>query len=127
MAKVGRPPAFKNAEELQDKIDEYISRNVSTPTITGLAYHLGFSDRRSFYDYENKPEFTYTVKRARLYIEQCYEQALHDKNVTGAIFALKNFGWKDKTETEHSGQVQVSATKLTDTQLDKLTQGKIDE
>ena len=61
--------------------------------------HLGFCDRQSFYEYEKKPEFTYTIKKARFFIEQHYEELLQTGNVTGAIFALKNFGWVDRTES----------------------------
>jgi hypothetical protein len=102
----GRPAAYKTAEELENKIEEYrldcIAKE-SNPTITGLAYFLGFSDRRSFYDYEKKEKFTHTIKRARLWIESIYESRLFSQSPTGSIFALKNFGWKDKTELEHSG------------------------
>lgn len=111
MAKVGRPPVFKNAKELQNKIQEYITScpdkkevvtkdgetiNLPTPTISGLCYFLGFESRQSFYDYGDKPEFSYTIKRAKLFIENVYEKQLQYSNCTGAIFALKNFGWKDK-------------------------------
>lgn len=113
MTKVGSPPFFATAKELQDKIDEFIrnpptrfvtrgNEQIEVPvlTISGLCYFLGFADRRSFYDYEKKPEFAHTIKRARLYIECEYEKLLHNANVTGAIFALKNLGWHDKTETD---------------------------
>lgn len=109
MDKVGRPPAFKNAEELQDKINEYIQNpptksiklkdgtefDVSDITISGLCWTLGFESRQSFYDYEKKPEFTYTIKRARLYIESQYESCLKSNSCTGSIFALKSMGWDD--------------------------------
>lgn len=109
MDKVGRPPAFKNAEELQDKINEYIQSpptrsvklkdgtefDVSDITISGLCWTLGFESRQSFYDYEKKPEFTYTIKRARLYIESQYESCLKSNSCTGSIFALKSMGWDD--------------------------------
>ena len=42
-------------------------------------------------------------KRAILKIESVYAKKLAGQNVAGIIFALKNMGWKDKTETEHSG------------------------
>lgn len=81
------------------------------PTITGLAYYLGFNSRQSFYDYEKDGDFSYTIKRARLRIENEYEKALHHQSPTGAIFALKNFGWTDKQEidqkTEHSGGIEI--------------------
>jgi len=56
------------------------------------------------YEYENEGEFSDTIKKARLRIENEYEKQLSWGNATGAIFALKNFGWKDKTEHEHTGK-----------------------
>lgn len=116
---VGRPLRFKNKEELQDKINEYlnnlptykkvitnkISLDIPIPTITGLAYHLGFESRQSFYDYESYEEFSYTIKRARLFIESEYEKQLQIGNTTGAIFALKNMGWIDKTTTDNEHRI----------------------
>lgn len=93
--KVGRPPAYKNAKELQEIIDEYLEIETNK-TITGLALYLGFESRQSFYDYEKKEEFTYTIKRARTYIEKEYEELLRKGNAGGAIFALKNMGWHDR-------------------------------
>jgi len=101
----GRPPAYKTAEELQNKIDEYIQVCLEDDepfTITGLVYYCGFESRTSFYDYEKKPEFMYTVKRARTFIEKHYEKLLLSGNATGAIFALKNFGWSDKREIDQN-------------------------
>lgn len=125
--KGGRPPVFNNAEELQSKIDEYFQSGLKTrtvligkapnqekveievPTISGLAYFLGFASRQSFYDYEKQEGFSYTIKRARLFIETEYEEQLQHGNTTGAIFALKNMGWKDKVEstTEHKGEMKI--------------------
>lgn len=121
---VGRPPKFKNAEELQNKIDAYFKNcpdkkqlvtkigdvvEIPMPTISGLCYYLGFESRQSFYDYEKEEKFSYTIKRARLFIEKEYEQLLQGNNCTGAIFALKNFGWVDKTEVE---QTNINKTPL---------------
>lgn len=33
-------------------------------------------------------------------IEMSYEEKLNTKGVAGAIFALKNMGWKDKAEMD---------------------------
>lgn len=117
----GRPPTFENDKQLQEAIDDYFNNGVAKrqvvigkvpnqqvieiqiPTITGLCYYIGFESRQSFYDYELKPEFTYTVKRARLFIEKEYEEQLTSGNTVGAIFALKNMGWRDKHEIEGSG------------------------
>jgi hypothetical protein len=100
----GRPLLYKNAKELQKEIDRYFATKELTDlpfSITGLAYSLGFVSRQSFYDYENYPVFSDTVKKARLRIEMFYEEQLLSKNTTGAIFALKNFGWSDKQEITH--------------------------
>lgn len=79
---------------------------------------LGFCDRHSFYQYEtDKPEFTNTIKKARCFIEKHYEELLQNGNTTGAIFALKNFGWKDKQEidqnnTNHNLNADISIKEL---------------
>lgn len=114
----GRPPIFNNPDDLQSKVDEYFKSGVKkktvligkppkqipieieVPTITGLCIFLGFESRQSFYDYEKHEEFSYTVKRARLFIENEYEEMLQTGNTTAAIFALKNFGWMDKQDVD---------------------------
>lgn len=116
--KGGAPPRFATAEALQASVDEYFQWGVRTkpvivgkgdsqkvidvpiPTISGLCYFLGFESRQSFYDYEKKEGFAYTVKRARLFIEQEYEMQLNAGNTVGAIFALKNMGWIDKVSND---------------------------
>lgn len=113
----GRPALFDSEAELVAEIESYFEhikgekkktkagkrsrlweRKPENPTVTGLALYLGFESRQSFYDYENKQEFSYTIKKCRLRIEAFYEQNLLSYNTTGAIFALKNFGWRDKIE-----------------------------
>jgi hypothetical protein len=121
----GRPAMFNSVEEMEDGITAYFKSleyefegmvNSKPATLAGLAYSLGFSDRASLYDYKGKPEFTHTIKRARLYIESMYEEGLQSKNSTGCIFALKNLGWKDKQEIDNklSGEVKsvIDASKL---------------
>lgn len=58
---------------------------------------------------EKLKEFTHTIKRARAFMEKEYEKLLRAGNCTGAIFALKNFGWTDKQEIEHSGGVDITS------------------
>lgn len=131
----GRPPKFHSVDELEMKIDEYFTscwtqkvdpignpiflrnRNGSktnTPimlqskpyTITGLAVFLGV-DRDTLSNYEAKIDYFGTIKRAKQRCEEYAEEQLFiGKNVVGAIFNLKNnYGWKDKVETEHSGNL----------------------
>lgn len=116
----GRPPIYKTPEEMQSKIDEYFNGAMRTrtkyikigdeteaievpaPTISGLCLFLGFESRQSFYDYEQNANFSYTIKRARTFIEREYEELLQFGNVTGAIFALKNLGWLDQKQLDHT-------------------------
>lgn len=100
MAVMGRPAVYTEPGDLQAAVEEYFAGiEDGKPTITGLAYHLGFESRQSFYDYEKNSDFSYIIKRARLRVEVGYEESLRTNNPTGSIFALKNMGWKDKTET----------------------------
>jgi hypothetical protein len=96
----GRPRAYENAKSLEQAAAGYMEENQGKLTITGLALALGFESRQSFYDYEKDGEFSYTIKKLRLTIEAGYESKLHENGCTGAIFALKNFGWSDKTEQD---------------------------
>jgi hypothetical protein len=122
----GRPPLYNTTEELENKCNLFFEKCKELkepPTISGLAYYLGFADRQSLYDYENKVEFTCIIKRNRLRVESEYEKALRtDRSATGAIFALKNMGWHDKQEVDHSGEIKTSpltpeAAKAIDTNL----------
>lgn len=103
-----RPPIFDGPLEMQIKINQYFEElpEGKHPTITGLCLFLGFCSRQSFYEYEKKPAFCYTIKTARTMIEQQYEESLMGRYTAGAIFALKNLGWSDKQELEHSGEVK---------------------
>jgi len=100
----GRPPVFKSPADLEKKINEYFeycSDSDVIITICGLALYLGFYDRHSLYDYQEKREEFYPIiKRARLTVEEYYESRLSGTTPTGAIFALKNMGWKDTHEIE---------------------------
>jgi len=102
MTTTGRPLKYETEEELQEAVDAYFLKCANADpqvplTITGLAYELGFESRQSIYDYEKKGAFSYTIKRARLYIESSYEGNLHKGAPAGSIFALKNFGWRDQS------------------------------
>lgn len=128
------PPKFHSPQQLADKITEYFQLFIHeegteptklVPTITGLALFLGFESRQSLYDYKNGSRagedsalYSYIVKKAMLKIEELYEQKLSGTTPTGAIFALKNMNWTDKTEVQHSGNVRHGHfADLTDSQL----------
>lgn len=104
----GRPPKFKTKQELINKINEYFNdENKKPTTITGLAFHLGFESRQSFYDYKRNKKYTHIIKRAALMIENGYEIALTLVGGAGNIFALKNMGWSDKHEVEETHKHEV--------------------
>lgn len=105
---MGRPAKYNSPDEIQSAIDKYWEQAGDKPTITGLALFLGFESRQSFYKYEKDGEFCYIIKKARLHVESIYESKLHSNNAAGPIFALKNFGWSDKQEVEHSGKVTLN-------------------
>lgn len=64
------------------------------PTLSGLAFYLGFNTLEEFEALEAKGRFASRLKRARLYIEAIYESRLHSS--TGAIYALKAMGHGEK-------------------------------
>jgi len=102
MGKPWEPIKYKTPSDLSDKIEEYfdsVDEEIDI-TITGLVLFLGFADRHSFYDYEKKDGYTHTIKKARTRIENSYEKSLRKDGRSGDIFALKNFGWRDKQEIE---------------------------
>lgn len=130
----GRRPEYSSPEEMQKVIDEYFEwcrgefsekiiekydeetgeikqyketitiREPERYTITGLGLYLGFSCRETFDYYQQKPEFSDTVKRAKYRVENRYEKALENNNAAGSIFALKNMGWVDKSEIHNTGE-----------------------
>ena len=110
---------YQKPAEMQKAIKAYfaqLKKDNEKPTICGLALALGFSSKQSLYNYEEYGEkFKEVVQRARLMIEDSYEQQLRDVHPTGAIFALKNFGWKDTKELTGAGggpiQLNITVTK----------------
>ncbi len=112
----GQPLKFKTPKILKKKCDkyfydclyeinedgEYVLRKQQIPfTITGLALALGTS-RATLMNYERKEKYFNTVKEAKTRVENYAEIRLFGNNATGPIFALKNFGWVDKVENNHT-------------------------
>lgn len=95
---------FATNQELEEKAATYFS---SIPeeewTITGLADYLD-TFRSVLCDYEEKDEFSNTVKKIKQKVEMAYEKSLRKNGRSGDIFGLKNFGWKDKNETDLTSQ-----------------------
>ncbi len=119
----GRPRQYKTVEEMQEVIDCYFDdckENESPVTVSGLALALDLS-RQGLLNYEGRDEFVDTIKRAKQRVEIALEtHLLIGRNVTGAIFNLKNnFGWKDKHEVEQTGNVTVEIVRFGDNPTDE--------
>ena len=124
---VGRPPKYKNKEEIQQKIDDYFKKcegeilkdnennivfdkfgqpiivGAKPVTVTGLALALGFTSRQALLNYQAKKEFVDTITRAKSRIEQYAEERLFDRDgANGAKFSLANNfkGWNEKQRDE---------------------------
>ena len=94
---MARPLTWEDPEAFAERVDQYFEEEKDNATWSGLALYMGFSSRDSLNDYKKKEGFSDPIKKALLRIEQKYEKAMM-KQPAGAIFALKNFGWKDKQE-----------------------------
>lgn len=83
-------------------------REREEPSITGLCLHLNFSSRDTLYNYMKDEEggFSDSIKRGLLHVENNYEKGLWTDKPAGVIFALKNMGWKDKSEVENTVVVE---------------------
>ena len=131
-------PAFKSGKELTYKIEAYfnykgeyhmetlsvkgakqqetieqqvVDREPEPATITGLALYLGFSSKQAFDDYEQTGRFADIIKRGHLMVEAAYEKKLH-QTPAGAIFALKNIGWKEKNDEKATSNNTVKSLKI---------------
>jgi len=145
---------YKCPDKLQTAVDKYFKNpvhkikkissdgtvvEVPVLTISGLAYSLGFCSRKSLYDYIARKDTPINIKlstvisRAVFFIEGNYEGLLQTNNTAGIIFALKNMGWRDRTEIveEHKfnlGDIDVSDLSKEDmfnVMLGKLTVAQI--
>jgi hypothetical protein len=102
----GRPRIIDSPDQFDDLVDEYVLacfEDKEPLTITGMALHLGFASRQSFYDYAKRDGFSCSVKRASFLVENAYENGLAKGAGAGHIFALKNFNWTDRQEITGPG------------------------
>ena len=103
---VGRPRKIKSPEEFDRLVDSYIDMcraNNEPILLIGMVLALGLTSKEAFYNYGSEyAEFSESVKRARALVELEYEKRLNvNSSAAGPIFALKNFGWKDKQEVDN--------------------------
>lgn len=96
----GKPLKFPTPEDLAKAINEYLEKTPTEEmTVTGLCLSMGTS-RVVLDDYMQRDGYKDIVKQAKLIVENSYELSLRKHGRSGDIFALKNFGWKDKSELD---------------------------
>lgn len=94
-------------KELQGKFEEYIATN-TVPIICEFAYQNDIP-RQVLYD---NPEFSTLLKKCIDKKEANLEKGALSGNLnsSAAIFSLKQLGWSDKKQVEHSGAFDVDLT-----------------
>ena len=103
MQDVGRPMKY-TIDELQKLIHSYfLLTPIDQGTVTGLALLVG--SKQTWCDYGNREGYKAMVREARLKVENSYELSLRKNGRSGDIFALKNFGWQDKSEVESTHSI----------------------
>jgi len=126
----GRPRKYETVEAMEERIEAYFAKcdervvrmvvgdksykelvdvpRPETYTVQGLSVFLDLS-REGLLEYEEREEFSDTIKRAKAIIEENKVTHLLDGDGygPGRIFDLKNnCGWVDKQELEHSGEIK---------------------
>jgi len=139
----GPAPMYSDPAILQAKIDEYLATTgyqiatlpdgsiakdgkgnavwrCVTPTMAGLAYHLGFSHRQSLQDMVDRArehdatqaqrEISCIISRARLRIEAYWEGELTTPGCANGVklWLTNHGGYHDKQEIEHQGGIAVA-------------------
>ena len=104
---MARPRIIKTPKQFDELADAYFRKcgdDGEPILLSGLILALGLSSRESLDEYGRRQEFFDSVKRAKLHVEMEYEKRLCGTAPTGAIFALKNFGWSDRQDVELTGK-----------------------
>ncbi len=105
----GKPRIISSPEEFEKRVLAYRARcqaNEEPMTFTGLVLALGLAFRTSLHEYQKRPEFRQVCAWAKTLVEHEYEKRLYSQAPAGAIFALKNYGWTDRQDVAHSGNIQ---------------------
>jgi hypothetical protein len=135
--------AFNTFKQLTNRIDAYFNLSGGTPqyekkskgkteptelsepavkdaepaTLSGLALYLGFNSLADFEYYEQHGEFAAALQRSRLRLQAIYESRLLHQSPTGAMFALKSFGWDERAEnkTGNDGAPEILTIEIIET------------
>ena len=117
------PNGYTKGGKARFKPGPFIMVQVKPFTVSGLAVHLNTS-RETLMNYEERPEYFDTIKRAKDRIYAYTEERLFTAKPTGAIFSLKaNYGWEDKQKIELGGSVR-NENDLSEISIEKLEKMK---
>ena len=119
----GRPPTYtkEDIDKIIKACEDYTA-NTPVPRLIDFAHSQGFSSQLLKDHASRHPELALSLKKL---IEK-KEDALEQGMITGkmppaaAIFSLKQLGWRDKQEVEHSGTVMTLTGKLAQLARQKL-------
>lgn len=104
---MGRPFKWESPEEIEQIIDDYFNNtDFEQITLSGLCLALE-TNKQTLANYQERAEFKHLINMAKVRIENAYELSLRKNGRSGDIFALKNFGWTDKQEVSHSGDMKI--------------------
>lgn len=110
-----RPETPDEMERRAEEFFAYCEENGQPPTILGLAYFTGWSNRQEMNRYRWTAEWKDVVNSAITRIAMGYEMRLFSSSSSaGAIFALKVIdGWEERfviqnEDNTESGQLEVS-------------------
>ena len=95
-----------NGDPILTKWGDPVYLDRKPPTLSGLAYSLGFKTRTGLNRYKAKKEFMEILLEAKLRIEMYNEEQLYSRDgARGAMFNLRmNFeGWQEEKQEEGRG------------------------
>lgn len=106
----GAPRRFecipKDIDTVNKIINDFCILPTEEQTVCDLALALNIS-RVTLLEYIRRgDDLSFVIKRGYTFCERKYERKLSSQQYGGAIFALKNMGWRDIQET--TGGVQIN-------------------
>lgn len=107
----GRKPIFDNIPEdinkVQQIIDDFCALPQEEQTVCDLAISLNIA-RNTLLEYIARGNvISNIIKKGYTYCERKYERKLSSQQYGGAIFALKNMGWRDIQETNGGVMINI--------------------
>lgn len=119
MAKRGRPISVWTQEKLKKvakEMEEY-TQETEIPILAEFAYTHGYI-REELYQHD---ELYYSIKNMMMKKESVLEKKglLNQVNSTMAVFSLKQLGWKDKQEVQHSGNAAEAVSTFFKTNIEE--------